>query len=303
MAQYITLLIVVSSIVTPVLLTLGLVLAYRKWQDREGRRSPIEGRVIYGPGEQLRKRVEDHGDEIMGAMAALFFLGPYFLAFWALRRIDLTKVGIGWGDYLLLAAFLVMVAGIVWRIIQHGKKRRMAIAGLRAELYTAQELNRLIGLDCTVLHDLPADGFNIDHVVIGPRAVYAVETKSVRKPRVGSAKDHFKVVYDGQYLRFPDFSDKRRLQQTQRQAEWLANYLKQSTGQPIPVVPALALPGWWIESSATAFSDVRVFNPAGRGAQFMADKTGAGLGIGRAALGTQALVMRYPEEGSAKNSP
>jgi hypothetical protein len=298
---YVTLLIVISSIVIPVLLTLGLVLGYRKWQDRDGRRSPIEGRVIYGPGEQLRKRADDHGDEIMGAMAVMFFLGPYFLAFWALRRVDLAKVTVGLGDYIIIAAFLVVTTGMVWRIFKHGKERRRAIAGLKAELYTAQELNRLMGLGCTVLHDVPAENFNLDHVVIGPRAVYAVETKSVRKPRATSAKDHFKVTYDGQCLRFPDFNDSKRLQQTKRQADWLANYLRQATGKQVPVVPALALPGWWIEvgiSSAT--SDVRVFNPAGRGAHFMADRTAPAVDSGTVALITQALVMRYPTETSAK---
>ena len=297
---YVTILIVISSIVVPVLLTLGLVLGYRKWQDRDGRRSPIEGRVIYGPGEQLRKRVEAHGDEVMAGMAVLFFVGPYFLAYWALRRIDLTKVTFGWGDYLIFAAFLVIAAGMVLRIFKHGKKGRMAMAGLKAELYTAQELNRLMGLGCTVLHDVPGEKFNIDHVVIGPRAVYAVETKSVRKPAAASAKDHFKVAYDGQCLRFPDFSDSKRLQQTKRQADWLASYLRQATGQQIPVVPALALPGWWIETSANASNNIRVFNPAGRGAQFMADRTVSNVDPGTAALITQALVMRYPTESSAK---
>lgn len=152
-----------------------------------------------------------------------------------------------------------------------------------------------MALGCTVLHDLPAEHFNIDHVVIGPRAVYAVETKSVRKPPANDKKDHFKVAYDGKTLRFPDFSDSKRLQQTKRQADWLKVYLKQATGLAVPVVPALALPGWWIDPiGQAAGSEVSVFNPAGRGANFMADGAGALLDAGQTALITQALVMRYP---------
>jgi hypothetical protein len=159
-----------------------------------------------------------------------------------------------------------------------------------------------MALGCTVLHDVPGDHFNLDHVVIGPRAVYAIETKSVRKPRASVAKDHFKVVYDGDSLRFPDFSDRKRLQQTKRQADWLAAYLKQATGQQIAVVPALALPGWWIEmdTSNGASSGIRVFNPAGRGAHFMADRTTSTMAGGTAALVTQALTMRYPTDDTAK---
>lgn len=294
-------LIVISSIVVPVLLTIGIVWGYRKWQARDGRRSPIENRVIYGPGEQLRKRIDEHGDEVLAGMAVLFFLGPYFLAFWALMRIDLAKVSLGWSEFTFLTAFTVLGAWTIRRIFRHGQKRRIALAGLKAELYTAQELNRLMALGCTVLHDIPGENFNLDHVVIGPRAVYSVETKSVRKPPATSTKDHFKVIYDGDCLRFPDFTDSKRLQQAKRQAEWLASYLRQATGRQIPVVPALALPGWWIEASGpSALPEVRVFNPAGRGANFMADRAATVVDAGIAALVTQALIMRYPTEASAK---
>ena len=298
--SWISAVVVICSILIPTLIAVALFWAYRKWQDRDGRRSPIENRPIYGAGEQLRKRVEAHTDEMMGGLVMLFFLGPYFLAFWALQRVDWALVSLGFGDWLLIAAFLLSTSYAILRTFRNGKQRRMAIAGLRAELYTAQELNRLMALGCTVLHDIPGDKFNIDHVVIGPRAVYAVETKSVRKPRATDANDHFKVVYDGHSLRFPDFTNIKKLHQTKRQAEWLSAYLRQAIGRSVPVIPALALPGWWIESGQAPVADVRVFNPAGRGAQFMADRAGSVLDEGTTSLVTQALVMRYSAQGIAK---
>jgi hypothetical protein len=298
---YIPVLMVIGSVFIPSGLAVAIFWSYRKWQDRDGRRSPIQGRVLYGAGEQLRKRIDKLNDEIMTGLTLLFFLGPYFLAFWALQRIDWSKVTFRFGDYLLVGAFLIMCGGAIWRVSKSGRERRIANAGLEAELYTAQELNRLMALGCTVLHDIPADGFNIDHVVIGPHAVYAIETKSVRKPRANDAKDHFKVSYDGKTLRFPGFSGSRPLKQAKRQADWLAGYLRQTTARPIPVTPALALPGWWIEPlGASASADVRVFNPAGRGAHFMAGGNAPAVDAATAALITQALVMRYSSEGSAK---
>lgn len=121
----------------------------------------------------------------------------------------------------------------------------------------------------------------------------------MRKPRATDAKDHFKVVYDGRLLRFPDFTNTKKLHQTKRQAEWLSAYLRKTLGRPVPVIPALALPGWWIDSGQASAAEVRVFNPAGRGAQFMADRTGSELAAGTIGLVTQALVMRYPTEGAA----
>ena len=292
--------VVIASIVIPTLVAVAIFWSYRKWQDRDGRRSPIENRRVYGAGEHLRKRVEGHTDEMMLGLTMLFFLGPAFIAVWALQHLNWAHVRFGFLDYVLTAVFALMIGTAIWRIFKHGKQRRIANEGLKAELYTAQELNRLMTLSCTVLHDLPAEQFNIDHVVIGPRAVYAIETKSVRKPRANDGKDHFKVTYDGQFLRFPHFSDSKRLQQTKRQADWLAGYLKQATGRTVPVIPALALPGWWIDNVGPAgMRDVAVFSPAGRGANFMADRIGTMLDAGVAALVMQALVMRYPIDSEA----
>lgn len=300
--NYLSASIVLASIVIPTLVAVTIFWSYRKWQDRDGRRSPNENRRIYGAGEHLRKRVEGHTDEMMLGLTMLFFLGPTFIAIWALQHLDWAHVRFGLWDYVLVVILVMMIGVAIWRIFKHGKQRRIANEGLKAELFTAQELNRLMTFGCIVLHDLPADRFNIDHVVIGPRAVYAIETKSVRKPRANDSRDHFKVTYDGQLLRFPDFSDSKRLQQTKRQADWLMSYLKQATGRTVPVVPALALPGWWIDAVGHASTrEVSVFNPAGRGANFMADSTGAVLDAGVAALVMQALVMRYPVAPDASN--
>jgi hypothetical protein len=155
-----------------------------------------------------------------------------------------------------------------------------------------------MALGCTVLHDVPCGRFNIDHLVIGPRAVYAVETKSVRKP-----KDDYKVIYDGERLHFPGFSDSKRLEQARRQADWLAKHLRQLLNRPIPVVPALALPGWWIESK-NANADVQVFTPTGRGANFMAgDRGGVGIDWATAGLVTQALVCAIRPATRPRNEP
>jgi hypothetical protein len=50
--------------------------------------------------------------------------------------------------------------------------------GYDGELATAQELNQLMRHGYYVFHDLQAENFNIDHIVIGPAGVFAVETKS-----------------------------------------------------------------------------------------------------------------------------
>ena len=294
--EYLPVLIASASVFVPTLLAVGVVLGYRRWQDRDGRRSPIHNRPLHGAGEQLRKRIDAQGDAIGGGLVVLFFLGPYFTATWALQRVQWSTVRFGSGDWLLMAAFVAGTAWAIARVMANGTARRRCVAVLKAELFTAQQLNRLMGAGCTVLHDVPADRFNLDHVVIGPRAVYLVETKSVRKPRSIGALDHFKVAFDGECLRFPNFVTRNAVLQTRRQARWLADYLKQATNRSVPVIATLALPGWWIEATPSSnIEAVRVFNPAGRGANFMADGGGRRtIDAETSALIAQALVMRYP---------
>lgn len=48
----------------------------------------------------------------------------------------------------------------------------------------AEEINQLMRQGFTTFHDVPAEpGFNIDHVIVGPTGVFAVETKGGRVRR------------------------------------------------------------------------------------------------------------------------
>ncbi|WP_161795397.1 nuclease-related domain-containing protein [Xanthomonas sp. MUS 060] len=293
---FVPILIVVTISVAPLAITLCLLTLHRRWRARDGRRSPIANKRIHGAGEQLRKRIEEHGDQITDGITLTVLIGPYLLSIWALLHVDIRHVRFGLGEALFLAVFVAISSTAAYRIIVHSKRRRDALQGLRAELYTAQELNRLQAHGCLVFHDVPGDGFNLDHVVIGATSVYAVETKSFRKPRAGDGKDHFKVIYDGTSLAFPDFRSDQPIKQAKQQAEWLRRHLQHTLGQTIPVKPALALPGWWIEGPIPK-DGVRAFNPAGRGGHFMAEtRCETPLDPATLPLIAQVLALRYPLE-------
>lgn len=49
--------------------------------------------------------------------------------------------------------------------------------GERGELCVAEVLDDLRGHGYRIAHDLKRDGFNVDHVVVGPSGVFAIETK------------------------------------------------------------------------------------------------------------------------------
>lgn len=121
--------------------------------------------------------------------------------------------------------------------------------GYECELAVGQELDLLMLDGSRVFHDLPADGFNIDHVVVSQAGVFAVETKgrSKRFPEEDSKSDNFKVAYRAGKLEFPYFTDNSTIPQSVRQAKWLSNWLSSATGLSINAAPLVVLPGWFVE--------------------------------------------------------
>jgi hypothetical protein len=130
--------------------------------------------------------------------------------------------------------------------------------GYEGELAVGQELNQLMSSGYRVFHDFPADGFNVDHVVIGPTGVFAVETKARRKPATGDSRADSRVEYTGQILHFPSWDDRKTLDQTLRQAKWLSRWLSSAVGELVHVRSAVALPGWYVKQ--TGRGDVLVFS-------------------------------------------
>jgi len=174
------------------------------------------------------------------------------LYFNKLKQSPLTKTlicifGVGFTVYCL------------WNIIVSLNKRRRFRLRYEGEIAVGQELNHLMRDGYYVYHNFFADKFNIDHIVVGRSGVFAVETKARSKPKTGEAASDYKVKYDGKCLQFPNGTDVRSIDQTKRQAELLSKWLQSATGERVWVRPVLALPGWFVER--TASGGIPVINP------------------------------------------
>lgn len=121
--------------------------------------------------------------------------------------------------------------------------------GFRGERLVGQELDQLLAKGYRVFHDVPFAGFNIDHVAVGPVGVFVVETKARRKWKVKELKHPAHVVrYDGGTLTWPSGrADRFGLEQTERNARTVSEWLSAITGEEVVCRPILTLPGWWVE--------------------------------------------------------
>lgn len=259
------------------------------------RRSPLHGKQIgHVPGQQLLDRIDDAELGASFGYDVMIMALPMLFLVWASMRIDWHEVEFGTAEAMFLGGWLLMFVYGFLQYKRHSLRKAQAKHGLVAERVTGMQLNRLVANGCLVLHDLPCGDFNIDHVVIAPRGVYAIETKSFRKPKSGASSDISKVEYDGTMLKFSDFATKAPIEQARRQAKYLASLIKESLGESVHVTPAVALPGWFVEKTPDVkSSDAFVFTPMGRGYEWFSYGEEA-LAPGTRALIAKALALRYP---------
>jgi len=167
----------------------------------------------------------------------------------------------------LMAFIAVFIWSARWfaRKAQESSNRYLGYFG---ERLVAEYLEPLKAQGWRIFHDVPAlnngQQFNLDHVAVGPTGVFAIETKTRRKGAARPGFDDHKVYFDGHALVWPWGEDSHGLDQTERNAAWLAETLAAETGERVPVIPILTLPGWWVEMKPAQDPRVcRVTNPKG----------------------------------------
>jgi hypothetical protein len=208
--------------------------------------SPVRGKLLRAPGESIRKRVDDLFNQIM--LLSLFCgVAPAFLLAWLLGTKNATVPSpVVWAPLLILA--IGVYAWVLTCLIGLLQQRRRYRLGLSGELAVGQELNRLVADGCQVFHDFPlAANWNIDHIVVSPNGVFAIETKTRSKGKASATQKAHEVIYDGQVLQFPNHYDKKMVAQAQRQAKSLSLMLSTALDEPVVVTPILVLPGWFVQ--------------------------------------------------------
>jgi hypothetical protein len=285
--------ILLALVFIPPGIAIAAILWQRRWEQRSDRRSPISERLLHQAGAQARQKMEALGDDIMGRLAQLMLIGPLAMLVILLPRVRWDTLQFSWLDWLVMAGATAWAVWLVRSLTQLRRRRRQWREGMLAEIAAAQQLNRLQAQGCFVLHDIPAGDFNIDHVVVAPHAVFAIETKSRRKPGTGKASAN--VSYDGTCLQFPGWKETRPIEQARAIADWLAKYLREETGESVVVSPVVCLPGWFVTlGKGSAGAAVRVINPKMM-ALFLDAGTTPPLAPAQRNRIVHALIKRYSE--------
>lgn len=214
--------------------------------------SPLKAKPLRNPGDSVDEEIRRWTDD--RAMEPLWFAGGFFLI-----------AGMEWFGYLthsprrpllFTAVALVAIAFAAWRVgIVRGKVQQLKL-GRDGERCVGQFLERLRDGGGQVFHDIPGEGFNLDHVVISPHGLYVVETKTVSKPSPKAT-----ITVEGDSLRVAGrVPDRNPIEQVTAAARWLARLLETSTGKRFAIRGVVVYPGWFVEQRS-ARGSVWVLEP------------------------------------------
>ena len=245
------------------LMTISIVvpISYLVWARKRrhrNRRSPLTAKLLRGPGETLRRELDAVLEKVNGYIAMLFCF-PLLVLSLHLAQSHFGGMPESATRWLINGIAMVVFVGLILRkMLRLSKLRSNLQHGLEAEIAMGQELDQLMRAGAVVYHDFPAEGFNIDHILLASNGVFAVETKGRLKPDRGGGKDDAKVNFNGNILSFPGWTESKMLDQAQRQAAWLAKWISSAVGEPVAVRGVVALPGWWVDR--TGRGDVLVIS-------------------------------------------
>lgn len=204
-------------------------------------RSPLKDPPLRNPGQSLDEEMHTFFDD----QATLPFM--VVLGLWTVTLVE-------WFGYwrtaprqpwIFTVFALAATIWLIWRLVKVRKKMRQLKLGRDGERVVGQFLDGLREAGARIFHDVPAVGFNLDHVVISTHGIYVVETKTITKPSSDA-----KVIYDGEHVTVAGFKpDRNPVTQAAAEASWLRQLLQQSTAREFPVRGVVAYPRWWIEQT------------------------------------------------------
>jgi Nuclease-related domain len=216
-------------------------------------RSPLKDKPLRTPGQSLDEQIHETTEDLFVPLgfAAVMLLLTGFEWYRYFRPVAPSPVlySVGAIGALLFASYRFFKTWIRLRALKLGRDGERAVG---------QFLDRFREKGYHVFHDIAGDGFNLDHVLIGPSGIFTIETKTHTKPFRGKST----IVFDGDRILLNGYApDRDPVVQAKAQASWLRELLSESTGRKFDVWPMIVYPGWFVENKAPGGLSVRVLNP------------------------------------------
>jgi hypothetical protein len=200
--------------------------------------------------EAIQRRSDDPIAEPVIVAAAMIALALYE---WGRVAFSLPPQPIA----ATIAAVLAS-AWAVWKSSRGAKNIRQLRRGREGERIVAEVLETIRQDGFRVFHDIIGPNFNVDHLLVGPRGVYVIETKTITRPHSRIAT----IWYDGETVSVAGLTPERDpVKHASALATSMGELVKESSGKTYAVRPVVFYPGWSVERPHNLRPDVWVLNP------------------------------------------
>ena len=200
------------------------------------------------PGQALREEERKILDQFTDGPLLLMAFGWLMFGIECLHIFTKMPPSLWLG--LLFAVPLTVYATVKIRKLR-GKLRSLR-QGEEGERIVAQAIEQdLIPQGYVVFHDVPLEkdgrNFNVDHLLVGPNGIFAIETKNYTKPGKGSPE----VKYDGKTILWcgKHHTECDEIGQSMSVAQSAKKLIDELTGLSVFVQPVLCAVGWYANST------------------------------------------------------
>jgi Nuclease-related domain len=212
--------------------------------------SPLKEKPLRLPGQSTDERLDQKWEAFEPYCLAFVFAGALALLEWWRYFMKQPPMPTLYSLLFLTAALIFIRKSRIF--LAQAKRIKQ---GRDGERIVAEQLEKLRAHGYRIFHDLVAGNFNVDHVLVGPSGVFAVETKTPSK-----GKGRNQIQFDGEKITVNGITLPRNpIIQSKSNAKWLHDMLAGITGKPYWVKPVVVFPSWDVRRK-TKDDEVLVLN-------------------------------------------
>ena len=221
------------------------------------KQSPLKAKPLRNPGqsvdEEIRKVLDDEASQyIIIPLFAIFMAGSEWWRWYSESTFSPIP-------FTIVAIIAVVFSG--FKIVKLKERIKSLKLGRDGEIAVGQYLELFRENEFKVFHDIIGNNgeeYNIDHVLIGRKGIFSIETKTYSKPAKGKSE----ITFDGNKILINGYESKTDIvRQARAESNWLTEKLKSLTGKTLKVKPVVVFPGWYINNIASKKTDLWVLNP------------------------------------------
>lgn len=210
------------------------------------RYSPISRLPLRNPGEfLLQKRTSIVVEDILLWLFVIFFIGFFTIFEWIRWFSNIPP-----DPFPITVLFIIGVVITTVHFLRVMSKLRNYDLGLIGERMLAEVLDKgLRAQGYFLIHDVPFDKMNVDHILVGPGGVFTIETKAARK--YTGKKNVISHTSKGLCINERSGRCGKALREAEKEAAFVQKLLSESNCQCPKVQPIIVYIGWWVEDDCS----------------------------------------------------